>query len=418
MPRLFILLASAIAASFILPEIKILCVDQSPVKKEYNHPRKLNDTTFLLKGKITGQKKGYIKLIYTDKNAEYILDSSAIKKGRFQFRGHIAEPTMVFMEGTMPSKDMNDPNFTSFFLEPGDIKIDLVFNDFKNAVITGSKTQDEHVEFNNLMAPVLKEMKPLSKAYEKAAKEYREALKAKKDEATIESLKNKVEDIQGKFDPYTEQIRKIEYDFFIKHPQSYVTAFQLRFHLNYLTLDSLQYFYDNLGNKVQQSSSGKEIAKEIEQLRWGSPGSIAKDFTAIDLQGDKLSLSDYKGKYVLLDFWASWCVPCRKGNPHLKELYSKYKDKGIEFIGISDDDQSEDKWKEAIAKDGIGIWKHVLRGLKQKNNVFDRSNDISDKFGIHTLPTKILIDPEGKIIGRYSEEEGPIDEMLKKVFSK
>ena len=69
MPRLFILLASAIAASFILPEIKILCVDQSPVKKEYNHPRKLNDTTFLLKGKITGQKKGYIKLIYTDKNA-------------------------------------------------------------------------------------------------------------------------------------------------------------------------------------------------------------------------------------------------------------------------------------------------------------------------------------------------------------
>jgi thiol-disulfide isomerase/thioredoxin len=119
---------------------------------------------------------------------------------------------------------------------------------------------------------------------------------------------------------------------------------------------------------------------------------------------------------VLLDFWASWCVPCRKGNPHLKELYSKYKDKGIEFIGISDDDQSEDKWKEAIVKDGIGVWKHVLRGLKQKNNVFDRSTDISDKFGIHTLPTKILIDPEGKIIGRYSEEEGPLDEMLKKVF--
>ena len=179
MPRLFILLASAIAASFILPEIKTLRVDQSPVKKEYNHPRKLNDTTFLLKGKITGQKKGYIKLIYTDKNGEYILDSSAIKKGHFQFRGHIAEPTMVFMEGTMPSKDMNDPNFTSFFLEPGDIKIDLVFNDFKNAVITGSKTQDEHVEFNKLMAPALKEMEPLSKAYEKAAKEYREALKAK-----------------------------------------------------------------------------------------------------------------------------------------------------------------------------------------------------------------------------------------------
>ena len=88
---------------------------------------------------------------------------------------------------------------------------------------------------------------------------------------------------------------------------------------------------------------------------------------------------------------------------------------GIEFIGIADDDQSEDKWKQAIVKDDIAIWKHVLRGLKYKNNSFDSSNDISEKFGIHSLPTKILIDPKGKIIGRYSKE-GPLDEMLKKIF--
>lgn len=418
MPNLFFI-SLFIAGCFTLPGIKEfnpVSVVVPEAHKPVNPGQTLNDTSFSITGKISGQKKGYIKLIYTDKNGKYILDSSAVKKGRFQFRGYIAEPTMVYLQGTIQSNDMNDPNFTNFFLDPADIKITLVFNDFKNVIITGSKTRDEHVAYNQSIAPVLKEMEPLSKEYESASREYRNAVKAKKDETTIEQLKNKAEDIREKFDPYAEQIRKIEYDFFSKHPQSYVTAFNLRFHVNYLTPDSLQLFYDNLGVKIQQSSPGKEIAKQLEQLRWGSPGSIAKEFTATDWEGNQLSLSSYKGKYVLLDFWASWCIPCRRGNPHLKELYAKYKDKGIEFIGIADDDQSEDKWKQAITKDDIAIWKHVLRRAKIKNKVYGASNDINEKFGIHSLPAKILVDPKGKIIGRYLEDEGPLDEMLKKIF--
>ena len=130
-----------------------------------------------------------------------------------------------------------------------------------------------------------------------------------------------------------------------------------------------------------------------------------------------ISLSDYKGKYVLLDFWASWCVPCRAGNPHLKELYAKYHDKGIEFIGVSDDDSKPDAWHKAVEKDGLP-WRHVLRGLDMQKlmNNQPNPNDISEKYGIHTLPTKILIDPAGKIIGRYSEESEPLDAELKKIF--
>jgi len=312
-----------VAACVSLPAIKYFTAAPDNVLKLHKdclQTQQLNDTVFLLTGKISGQKKGIIKLIYTDKYGRYVLDSSAVKKGRFQFRGFIAEPTMVYLDGTIQPSDMNDPNFTSFFLEPGDIKITLVFNEFKNAVITGSTTQDEQKAYNQSLAPVLKEMEPISKEYESAAREYRNAVKAKKDETVTEQLKNKAEEIRSKFDPHTVQLRRIEYDFFLRNPHSYVTAFNLRFHVNYLSLDSLQFFYDNLGVKIQQSPPGKEIAKQIEKLRWGSPGSKAKNFTAADLQGNQLSLTDYKGKYVLLDFWSSWCIPCRRGNPHLKDF--------------------------------------------------------------------------------------------------
>jgi thiol-disulfide isomerase/thioredoxin len=152
----------------------------------------------------------------------------------------------------------------------------------------------------------------------------------------------------------------------------------------------------------------------------GSPGAKAYVFSSKELRGEPLSLADYKGKYVLVDFWASWCVPCRAGNPHLLSLYKKYKDKGFEIIGISDDDGNSEVWRKAVEKDGIGVWKHILRGLKSdgKGN-FDRTNDISEHYGIHSLPTKILIDPDGIIVGRYGgggESEEVMDKKLSEIF--
>ncbi|RYG08102.1 MAG: TlpA family protein disulfide reductase, partial [Chitinophagaceae bacterium] len=140
---------------------------------------------------------------------------------------------------------------------------------------------------------------------------------------------------------------------------------------------------------------------------------------AIDIGGKPLSLADFKGKYVLLDFWASWCVPCREGNPHLKKLYAQYKNKGLEIIGVSDDDSKPYAWKAAVAQDQIGMWKHVLRGLKRVGDTYDRTNDISENFGIHTLPTKILIDRNGKIVGRYGgggESDEAMDKKLAEIF--
>jgi glutathione peroxidase-family protein len=98
-------------------------------------------------------------------------------------------------------------------------------------------------------------------------------------------------------------------------------------------------------------------------------------------------------------------------------LYSKYKDRGFEIIGVSDDDSNHDAWHKAVEKDGLP-WRHVLRGFDRQKLMKNEPNekDISEKYGIHSLPTKILIDPNGVIIGRYDEQENALDEKLKEVF--
>jgi thiol-disulfide isomerase/thioredoxin len=261
-------------------------------------------------------------------------------------------------------------------------------------------------------------IKPLSEAYNKANMNYINARKEKKDEATLEMLKDAATKAKDAMDPYYEQLAKIDEAFMDKHQASYVTASILRYRISSMSLQQGEERYNNLADAVKTSSLGKDIKKELEGLRMGSPGAKAYVFASKELRGEPLGLADYKGNYVLLDFWASWCVPCRKGNPHLLSLYSKYKDKGLEIIGVSDDDNNHEAWQKAVDKDGIGVWKHVLRGLDMKKRLAGEENesDISQYYGIHSLPTKILIDPNGIIIGRYGGG-GESDEAMDKKFA-
>ncbi|MBN8854591.1 MAG: redoxin domain-containing protein [Sphingobacteriales bacterium] len=365
-----------------------------------------------------------LKLYYAGSDGKRKVDSVRVRDGKFSFHGDITEPTMAYLTGTVRPTGMDDPHSIDFFLEPGDMTIALPADNYKKAVVTGSVSQQEYEALRREKEPVYKEMEPLSKEYEEAGEALRVAEKAKKSEKYIDTLKYRAAAIHDRFEPYFERTRRIDYAFFASHPQSFVTAFQLRFYTSQLSLDSARLFYSRLGEKVQQSAAGKNIADEIEKLEAGWPGSMAKDFKAQELGGGTLSLSALKGKYVLIDFWASWCVPCRKSMPHVKELYAQYKDKGLEVIGVSDDDRDSTAWKKALAKDGTGIWHNVLRGLDMDKIERGEKNekDISEKFGIHSLPTKILIDREGRIIGRYDkgtdEEAAELDRKLAEVLAK
>ncbi|HEY0678288.1 MAG TPA: TlpA disulfide reductase family protein [Chitinophagaceae bacterium] len=357
---------------------------------------------FILQGKVAGQHDGYVYLSYTGKNGR-VLDSAALKNGSFRFTGNISEPTLASFWGKTTNRGTDDPNFTSIFIEPATMELTATANAFKLAKLTGSKTQSEYEPFQLRLEKIRQRWKvvmdTLSAANKRSNFEY-QALRSW-------ALK-----------PYFAEMREMDLEFINKHPESFATAYRLRFLVNDLTEDSLGLLYNRFPQKVKESYWGKAIADELRRKKVGVTGSTASVFSATDINGAKVSLADYKGKYVLLDFWASWCLPCRKLNPHLKELYAKYKDKGFEIIGVSDDDRNPAAWKKAVADDGLP-WKHVLRGMKIVNGVPDRSADINEGYNISSLPTHILIDPTGKIIGRYGEDPGAsasLDKMLESVF--
>lgn len=179
--------------------------------------------------------------------------------------------------------------------------------------------------------------------------------------------------------------------------------------------DNLKAAWDALDPQVQTYGDfADDIRKELEELAKVRPGSPAPDFTTTDINGKPFTLSSLRGKVVILDFWASWCGPCRKSNPHMRELYDKYHSRGLDFVYVSDDDRKPEAWRKAVEQDklvGEG-YHHVLRGVKWNRSKgmegIDRSNDISDKYAIHFLPTKYLIDKKGNIVCKIDENENAV----------
>lgn len=377
--------------------------------------------SFTLTGQVEGKPSGYIYLNYPGSDGNYRMDSAKLSEGRFTFNGNIDGPSMSGLSLERPSPMSFDDDIASLFLEPGAMTASLKKGHLKEAVLKGSKAQDDMELLNAARKPVMTGLAPLSATYNRLNLAYIAARKAKKDSATLAGMLDELEEVKGKMEPYYEKMEVIDKDFIEKHPASYASAYLLRFRISSMPLAEAEACYNRMPPALQQSSFGKEIKKEVDGLRSGSPGSEAFVFSKTDINGQPLSLQDFKGRYVLIDFWASWCVPCRKGNPHLKELYAKYKGKGLEIIGISDDDSRPEEWKKAVSQDGIGIWKHVLRGLDMQKRQKKEPNpeDISDRYGIHSLPTKILIDPKGMIVGRYGgggENDEAMDKKLAEVF--
>lgn len=359
---------------------------------------------FTLTGKYTGSALPYIYLQYANAKGVYVKDSSAIKDGRFSFKGEINGPGNCSLSGRTVSRGMDDPNTHYFFLEPGNITVDVKENAFKEAKIKGGPIQTEMDALNVQKAPLKKQWEPFFKSLD-----------------SVNKISNfKFQEMKEGLKPYYKEMEKIDFAYIDKHPGTYYSAYLLRGYSYSLPTEKLQAYYDGLDAKLK-STVAKGMGDELERRKIGVPGTKAFAFATTDITGAPFNLADYKGKYVLIDFWASWCLPCRKGNPHLKNLYAQYKDKGFEIVGVSDDDSKPDAWKKAVEEDGIGIWKHVLRGMDREKLMAGIFNpkDLSKQYGIASLPTKVLLDREGNIIGRFEggdRDDEKMDAQLKSLL--
>lgn len=204
--------------------------------------------------------------------------------------------------------------------------------------------------------------------------------------------------------------------FIDENPNAYSSVWLLAIISKEYNVNDLKVAYDKLDKGLKNTTFGQNIESRIEVMSATASGGLAPDFSKSDVNGKLVSLSQLKGKYVLLDFWGSWCGPCRASNPHLKELYAKYKDKGFEILGVASEkandlETSLKSWKNAIEKDGL-TWLNVI------NNEADMKVDVVKLYGIDGYPTKVLIDKQGKIIARWlGSESKELDDKLKTIFA-
>jgi thiol-disulfide isomerase/thioredoxin len=289
---------------------------------------------FVLTGGILNAKSPFVYLLYTDQTGKEIKDSCLLQDGRFSFKGNINEPTWAIIKTN--SKIMDDAinkNIADFFLEPVSMAITLQHDRFREIKISGSKTQEEYLEMGKLHSVI---------------------------------TKNYTDSLYERHSKLTEQ-------YIINHPDSYISAYELSFYKSRWPNNSVKYLYTKLGAETRNTFYGRRVKTFLDELDNNSEGKKATDFVATNSSGNTIQLSAFKEKYVLLDFWGSWCVPCRQSTPHLIELFKKYAAKGFNVIGIAEEyDKTLISWRNAITKDGVDIWNNIL-----SNPVRDNANQSS-----------------------------------------
>ncbi|MRG43782.1 redoxin domain-containing protein [Chitinophaga sp. SYP-B3965] len=288
-----------------------------------------------------------------------ITDSCLITDGRFHFEGQLVTP------GVLVSLYMKSPRdiFSQFILENRNITVSIKPGD---CIVENSPLTEQWKARKKITDPISTESYFTQMA--------------------MDSLKKR-------YDTLRQKTMNVDKDHIRSHPGDYLSLYLLRYWVfNDLTKqkDTLLQLYNGLTPALKQLEEAKLLKTQIDVLYALQPGMLAPAFSAPDPKGAAIHLSDFKGKYVLIDFWASWCGPCLESIPEMKKTYAQYKDKQLEVLGVSLDDKQK-AWKDALAKYDLP-WVNIseLKGW---------DGEIGKQYNIRSIPQNVLIGKDGRILG-------------------
>ncbi|MBX0288820.1 AhpC/TSA family protein [Hymenobacter sp. HSC-4F20] len=328
-------------------------------------------------GKLNAPAKVYLM------RGNVVADSATLKNGAFELKGTSNAPVaadLIFRtKGQLGSLSGRVLDRTRLYLEPGTIVITSP-DSLAHATIQGGPVNTDNVRLNAAIKPVIANVQAFGAEMQKATEQQRQ------DPAFHERNK-------ARFDAFNKQIAAVIYDFIKANPSSWVSLDAL---MGLQMLDLPQYnvvapLYNAFSPALKNSPQGREYGEMVQRLKVVAIGAQAPDFSQQTPDGKTISLRDYRGKYVLVDFWASWCGPCREENPTVAKVYSEYKGRNFEVLGVSlDNEEQRDKWVKAIQDDKLS-WPQVsdLKGM---------DNAAALSYYVHAIPQNFLIDPTGKIV--------------------
>lgn len=334
-------------------------------------------------GQFGAPAKAYLRYQAGDK---VVMETAVLDKGAFRFTGTVTEPTIANLAlahlGEDPEKLGPGSDILTFVLEKGNINL-TAKDSVKVAVITGSKVNGENKIFLEATATAQSDLAKINA-------EYASAPELKKSDKTFQ------QDLQERASTITQNLAKQQREFIKQNPDSYVSLMAIMEQSSQsqeLDFSTFEPLYKSLSAGVRNTPTGIEFGKTLQAAQNTAVGSMAPLFTQNDVNDKPVSLSDFRGKYVLLDFWASWCTPCRKENPNVVKAYNEFKDKNFTVLGVSlDRPGKKEDWLAAIKSDGL-TWTQV-------SDLKFWSNDVAKLYGIKAIPKNYLIDPTGKIIGK------------------
>jgi peroxiredoxin len=365
---------------------------------------KVADGEYLITGKVKGMKTGMVFLQKESPDGMSLVNIDTVKivDEKFEIKGKVDEPAISMIEiqkvnGKVP-----------FILEHGEITLDVDKDSIFKSKIGGTYSNDEFSKFNEESAKIRKRIQKSVMDFQMKNMTAMNDARKNNDTVTINSLRKQYDVLQKDMTDYTFNYPKT-------HPKSFISVLitQAMFSNPKFKTKDIETIFNSLDASLKKTKPAKKIKenldavkKQLSTKKTVTVGLVAPDFKAPTPDGTLTSLKENLGKVTLLDFWASWCPPCRAENPNVVALYNEFHSKGLNIISVSLD-EAADKWKEAIAKDKL-TWTQV-------SNLKEMKDPIAIQYGVTQIPTTFLIDATGKIVAidlRGEQLKAKVSELL------